>query len=149
MAIIEKTMEYHGKLYGRIGTHQYFDTSKTSEDWDRMERKINDLEAFISELERREMRIQQLEAVIRQRDKEILEANFDIADLKKLLAEMATRTQLIFPTDTESIKWFDEGTNWVKSDFFIRLYEHFGVTNQCDKCGRALQGGLFCPDCDL
>lgn len=86
---------------------------------------------------------------LKQRDKELLEANFDIAELKKLLTETATRTQLIFPTDHESLQWFNEGTNWVKSDFFIRLYEHFGIDKQCDKCGRALQGGLFCPDCDL
>jgi hypothetical protein len=36
-------MEYHGKLYGKIAG-AYFDTSKTSEDWDAMENKIKDLE---------------------------------------------------------------------------------------------------------
>ena len=29
-------MEYKGKLYGKLGG-MYFDTSKTSEDWDKLE----------------------------------------------------------------------------------------------------------------
>ena len=29
-------MEYHGKLYGKIG-HKYFDTGKTSTDYDKIE----------------------------------------------------------------------------------------------------------------
>ena len=33
-------MEYKGKLYGKLG-HKYFDTAKTSEDWDKMESEIN------------------------------------------------------------------------------------------------------------
>ena len=32
-------MEYKGKLYGKLG-HKYFDTAKTSEDWDKMEDEI-------------------------------------------------------------------------------------------------------------
>jgi hypothetical protein len=36
-------MEYHGKLYGRIGPNQYFETGKTSEDWDIFESKIEEL----------------------------------------------------------------------------------------------------------
>lgn len=37
-------MEYHGKLYGKIGK-KYFDTTRTSDDWDAMEKRISELEA--------------------------------------------------------------------------------------------------------
>jgi hypothetical protein len=30
-------MEYHGKLYGKVG-HRFFDTGKTSKDFDKLER---------------------------------------------------------------------------------------------------------------
>lgn len=36
-------MEYIGKLYGRIGPDQYFETGKTSEDWDKLELKNKQL----------------------------------------------------------------------------------------------------------
>lgn len=36
-------MNYSGKLYGRIA-NKYFDTGKTSDDWDNLERKIAKLE---------------------------------------------------------------------------------------------------------
>ena len=35
-------MEYKGKLYGKLG-HKYFDTAKTSEDWDNLEKKVKKL----------------------------------------------------------------------------------------------------------
>ena len=40
-------MEYNGKLYGKFAG-RYFDTGKTSEDWDSMEKRIIDLELEIS-----------------------------------------------------------------------------------------------------
>lgn len=43
-------MEYHGKLYGRLGPNQYFYTGKTSDDWDQMELKIKDLEEEVRQL---------------------------------------------------------------------------------------------------
>jgi hypothetical protein len=36
-------MEYHGKLYGKLGLRQYFETGKTSEDFDNMQQEINAL----------------------------------------------------------------------------------------------------------
>jgi len=39
-------MEYKGKLYGKLG-HKYFDTSKTSEDWDNLEKQISELKKDI------------------------------------------------------------------------------------------------------
>jgi hypothetical protein len=39
---IRETMEYHGKLYGKIG-NKYFDTGETTEDWDRIEAKVDEL----------------------------------------------------------------------------------------------------------
>lgn len=35
-------MEYHGKLYGKIG-NRHFDTGKTSDDFDQLEMQRNDL----------------------------------------------------------------------------------------------------------
>lgn len=35
-------MEYHGKLYGKIG-NKYFDTSKTSDDYDNLEKQNKSL----------------------------------------------------------------------------------------------------------
>ena len=32
-------MEYHGKLYGHLGGKMYFDTSKTTDDFDELDRK--------------------------------------------------------------------------------------------------------------
>ena len=32
-------MQYKGKLYGKIGRNMYFDTGKTSDDWDELEKK--------------------------------------------------------------------------------------------------------------
>ena len=43
-------MEYEGKLYGKLGFKQYFDTGKTSKDWDSMERKIAELNEELSKL---------------------------------------------------------------------------------------------------
>lgn len=40
-------MNYVGKLYGRLGVDKYFDTGKTSDDWDAMEARIKELEAKI------------------------------------------------------------------------------------------------------
>lgn len=34
-------MQYTGKLYGRLGIGQYFETGKTSEDWDNLERELS------------------------------------------------------------------------------------------------------------
>lgn len=41
-------MEYKGKLYGKIGG-MYFETGKTSKDWDKMESKIKELKSKIKE----------------------------------------------------------------------------------------------------
>jgi len=38
-------MEYHGKLYGHLGGKMYFDTGKTSDDWDALEKRVAELEA--------------------------------------------------------------------------------------------------------
>ena len=38
-------MEYHGKLYGHLCGKMYFDTGKTSEDWDALEKRVGELEA--------------------------------------------------------------------------------------------------------
>ncbi len=35
-------MEYHGKLYGKIGD-KYFETGKTSEDYDKLEEAFEEL----------------------------------------------------------------------------------------------------------
>ncbi len=44
-------MDYHGKLYGKIG-NKYFDTSYTSNDWDRKDAEISALKEQIEVLER-------------------------------------------------------------------------------------------------
>jgi pimeloyl-CoA synthetase len=41
-------MEYIGKLYGKIG-NKYFDTSHTSEDWDELNKKIEELKEEIKQ----------------------------------------------------------------------------------------------------
>ncbi len=38
-------MEYKGKLYGRMGGKMYFDTGKTADDWDALEKRVSELEA--------------------------------------------------------------------------------------------------------
>ena len=38
-------MEYKGKLYGHLGDKKYFDTGKTADDWDNLEKRIAELEA--------------------------------------------------------------------------------------------------------
>ena len=38
-------MEYKGKLYGRLGGKMYFDTGKTADDWDAIEKRVAELEA--------------------------------------------------------------------------------------------------------
>lgn len=43
-------MEYTGKLYGKIG-NKYFDTSKTSEDFDKLEKEVKELQDEIVKLE--------------------------------------------------------------------------------------------------
>lgn len=42
-------MEYHGKLYGKIG-HKYFDTGKTSADYDKLESEKQELLEMLNEL---------------------------------------------------------------------------------------------------
>lgn len=38
-------MKYKGKLFGQIGqTRKYFDTGRTSDEWDAMEARIEELE---------------------------------------------------------------------------------------------------------
>jgi hypothetical protein len=37
-------MEYKGKLYGRLGGRRYFDTGKTADDWDALEKRVAELE---------------------------------------------------------------------------------------------------------
>lgn len=41
-------MEYHGKLYGKLGL-KYFDTGTTSEDVDGKDKKIKHLETIVQE----------------------------------------------------------------------------------------------------
>jgi hypothetical protein len=43
-------MNYIGKLYGHLGNGLYFDTGKTSEDWDNLEKKVAELEAQIKSI---------------------------------------------------------------------------------------------------
>lgn len=38
-------MEYKGKLYGHLGGKMYFDTGKTADDWDELEKRVAELEA--------------------------------------------------------------------------------------------------------
>ena len=38
-------MEYKGKLYGHLGGKMYFDTGKTADDWDALEKRVAELEA--------------------------------------------------------------------------------------------------------
>lgn len=38
-------MEYKGKLYGHLGGKMYFDTGKTADDWDALEKRVSELEA--------------------------------------------------------------------------------------------------------
>lgn len=38
-------MNYTGKLYGHLGNKRYFDTGKTADDWDNLEKRISELEA--------------------------------------------------------------------------------------------------------
>lgn len=41
-------MQYHGPLFGHIpGTRKYFDTGKTSKDWDNMEAERDRLKAAL------------------------------------------------------------------------------------------------------
>ncbi len=42
-------MEYHGKLYGKLGAGRYFDTGVTSEQFDTMKAKYDLMEAAIKE----------------------------------------------------------------------------------------------------
>lgn len=42
-------MNYSGKLYGRI-VNKYFDTGRTSDDWDNLERKVAKLEKENTEM---------------------------------------------------------------------------------------------------
>jgi hypothetical protein len=80
-----------------------------SEDWYKLESKVNQLE------------------------RELLEANFDISDLKKLLRETVFRCQLALPEDVDSIKWFDEGCDVSKSDFFERIYNELNLGDISDE----------------
>lgn len=43
-------IEYKGKLYGKTISRRYFDTGKTSEDWDKMKKRIEELEKKNDEL---------------------------------------------------------------------------------------------------
>jgi hypothetical protein len=45
-------MEYIGKLYGHLGGKRYFDTGKTAEDWDNLEKQIAQLKAENEELKK-------------------------------------------------------------------------------------------------
>lgn len=38
-------MEYKGKLYGHLSGKMYFDTGKTADDWDALEKRVAELEA--------------------------------------------------------------------------------------------------------
>lgn len=38
-------MEYKGKLYGHLVGKIYFDTGKTADDWDALEKRVAELEA--------------------------------------------------------------------------------------------------------
>jgi hypothetical protein len=39
-------MDYKGKLYGRVGGKNYFDTGKIADDWDKLEKQITELKSF-------------------------------------------------------------------------------------------------------
>ena len=44
-------MQYHGPLFGNIrGTRKYFDTGKTSADWDALEKRAEDAESNVTKL---------------------------------------------------------------------------------------------------
>lgn len=45
-------MEYKGKLYGRL-KNKYFDTGKTSDDYDALEKKVIELENKLHQLSNR------------------------------------------------------------------------------------------------
>jgi hypothetical protein len=42
-------MKYEGKLYGKIG-RKYFDTGKTSDDWDKLEKRNKEANEFILDI---------------------------------------------------------------------------------------------------
>lgn len=62
-------MRYEGKLYGNVGGRSYFDTGKTTEDWDKLEQS---LAAAKKQLEVMRGRVQTLKKVER-----ILEKTFE------------------------------------------------------------------------
>lgn len=47
-------MEYKGKLYGRL-KNKYFDTGKTSDDYDALEKKVIELENKLHQLSNRNL----------------------------------------------------------------------------------------------
>ena len=43
-------MKYNGPIYGRIGPRKYFDTGRTSAEWDAMESEIESLKKDVARL---------------------------------------------------------------------------------------------------
>lgn len=71
-------MEYIGKLYGHLGGKRYFDTGKTAEDWDNLEKQIAELKAD-NEALRKPLRELYFSLVLNDLQKEIdtIEKHFD------------------------------------------------------------------------
>lgn len=50
-----------------------------------------------------------------------------LPDTSNMLRELTMRCQLAFPQNEQDEKWFEEGTNVMKSDFLERLYPAIGL----------------------
>lgn len=48
-------MEYHGRLFGKVG-NKYFDTGSTSDDFDNLQKRVAELEAQIEKISNVEIR---------------------------------------------------------------------------------------------
>ncbi len=46
-----KTFQYKGKLYGSLVTGHYFDTGKTGDDWDNLEKQVAELNSFTKDIQ--------------------------------------------------------------------------------------------------
>ncbi len=114
-------MEYKGKLYGKIG-NKYFDTSKTSDDWDILEIENKQLQQQLSEANEK--------IVLLEQDVETFSKDVIYFHNKYTKAKDKTNIKP-FPTDdivkthinslpyygtctSEYNEGFEDGVNWLK-----------------------------------
>lgn len=114
-------MEYRGKLYGRLGGKMYFDTGKTSDDWDALEKRVAELEAENQSL--RQLNISGINGISKEQVTELytklgsaynllqdrldkaIELDVDESDIKKgnnLIEEVETLYKAIIPPKTKA-----------------------------------------------